>query len=115
MPSYEIEDFRAITQAILDEVDDVIINYSTGAIGISVEKRIEYLRALRPEVAALPQGAIRSDKESVMLGVGRTLEGRLRVEAQLALSMFHRRDSHTLGAGAFKEGNLKPDWPNHGL
>src|SRR5689334_10847762 len=32
-PSYEIEDFRAITEAILAEVDDVIINYSTGAIG----------------------------------------------------------------------------------
>src|SRR5256714_2852783 len=70
---------------------------------------------LAHEVAALPQGAIRSDKESVMLGVGRTYEERLRVEAQLALSMFHRRDSHTLGAGAFKEGNLKPEWPNHGL
>jgi 1,4-dihydroxy-2-naphthoyl-CoA synthase len=22
---------------------------------------------------------------------------------------------HTLGAAAFKAGNLKPDWPNHGL
>ena len=26
----------------------MIINYSTGAIGISLEKRIEYLRELRP-------------------------------------------------------------------
>jgi enoyl-CoA hydratase len=70
---------------------------------------------LAHEIAALPQGALRSDKESVMLGVGRTLEERLRVEAQLALSMFHRRDSHTIGASAFKEGNLKPEWPHHGL
>src|SRR5688572_6108047 len=31
-PSYEIEDFRNITDAILNEVDDVIINYSTGAV-----------------------------------------------------------------------------------
>jgi len=53
MPSFEIEDFRAITEAIRSEVDDVIINYSTGAIGISVEKRIAYLRELRPDVAAL--------------------------------------------------------------
>src|ERR671927_780511 len=45
-PSYEIEDFRAITEAILAEVDDVIVNYSTGAIGVPVAKRIEYLRAL---------------------------------------------------------------------
>jgi 3-keto-5-aminohexanoate cleavage enzyme len=63
-PSYEIEDFRAITQAILDEVDDVIINYSTGAIGISIEKRIEYLRALRPEVAALNMGSMNYAKYS---------------------------------------------------
>ena len=34
-------------------MDDVIINYSTGAIGIPIEKRIEYLRELRPDVAAL--------------------------------------------------------------
>src|SRR5919106_5661700 len=52
-PSYEIEDFRAITEAILAEVDDVIVNYSTGAIGVPIEKRIEYLRELRPDVAAL--------------------------------------------------------------
>src|SRR5215208_7886120 len=30
-PSYEVDDFRAITDAILDEVGDVVINYSTGA------------------------------------------------------------------------------------
>src|SRR6195256_2053142 len=52
-PSYEVEDFRAITDAILTEVDDVIVNYSTGAIGIPIEKRLEYLRALKPDVAAL--------------------------------------------------------------
>ena len=40
-PSYEIEDFRAITEAILGAVDDVVINYSTGAIGVPIEKRIE--------------------------------------------------------------------------
>src|SRR5437764_4878457 len=39
-PSYEIEDFRAITEAIDAAVDDVIINYSTGTIGVPVEKRI---------------------------------------------------------------------------
>ena len=32
-PSYAVEDFRAITDAILEEVGDVIVNYSTGAIG----------------------------------------------------------------------------------
>jgi 3-keto-5-aminohexanoate cleavage enzyme len=51
MPSYEVEDFRAITEAIKGAVDDVIINYSTGAIGIPIQKRIEYLRELKPDVA----------------------------------------------------------------
>ena len=37
-------------------------------------------------------------------GVGRTLEERLRIEAELTMSMFMRRDSHTIGAGAFKRG-----------
>jgi 3-keto-5-aminohexanoate cleavage enzyme len=63
-PSYEIEDFRAITEAILAEVDDVIINYSTGAMGVSVEKRIAYLRELRPEVAAVNMGSMNYAKYS---------------------------------------------------
>jgi enoyl-CoA hydratase len=70
---------------------------------------------LAREIAALPQGAIRSDKESIMRGVGRTLEERLRIEAEMTISMFLRRDSHTLGAAAFKAGNLNPQWPHHGL
>jgi 3-keto-5-aminohexanoate cleavage enzyme len=64
VPSYEIEDFRAITEAINAEVDDVIINYSTGAIGIPIEKRIAYLRELRPDVAALNMGSMNYAKYS---------------------------------------------------
>src|ERR671911_23659 len=64
VPSYEIEDFRAITEAIKAEVDDVIINYSTGAIGVSIEKRIEYLRELRPDVAALNMSSMNYAKYS---------------------------------------------------
>ena len=63
-PSYEIEDFRAITEAIRAEVDDVVINYSTGAIGVPIEKRIEYLRELRPDVAALNMGSMNYAKYS---------------------------------------------------
>ena len=70
---------------------------------------------LARQIAALPQGAIRSDKESVMRGIGRTLEERLRIEAEQTLSMFMRRDSHTIGAAAFKAGDLYPEWPHHGL
>jgi uncharacterized protein (DUF849 family) len=63
-PSYEVEDFRAITEAILAEVGDVIVNYSTGAIGIPIEKRLEYLRALRPDVAALNMSSMNYAKYS---------------------------------------------------
>lgn len=70
---------------------------------------------LAHQVAALPQGAIRSDKESVLRGIGRTLEERLRIEAEMTLSMFLRRDKHTIGAAAFKRGDLEPEWPHHGL
>jgi len=64
-PSYEIEDFEAITDAIRAEVGDAaIINYSTGTIGVPVEKRIEYLRACRPEVAALNMGSMNYAKYS---------------------------------------------------
>jgi hypothetical protein len=32
----------------------------------------------------------------------------------LTLSMFMRKDSHTIGASAFKEKRM-PEWPHHGL
>ncbi len=64
-PSYEIEDFAAITDAIRSEVGDAaIVNFSTGTIGVSLEKRIEYLRACRPEVAALNMGSMNYAKYS---------------------------------------------------
>ena len=64
VPSYEIDDFRAITEAITGAVDDVIVNYSTGAIGVPIEKRIAYLRELRPDVAALNMSSMNYAKYS---------------------------------------------------
>jgi 3-keto-5-aminohexanoate cleavage enzyme len=63
-PSYEVEDFSAITEAIRGAVDDVIVNYSTGTVGVPVSKRVEYLRACRPEVAALNMGSMNYAKYS---------------------------------------------------
>ena len=64
-PSYEVEDFMAISDAIREEVgEDVIVNFSTGTIGVPVAKRIEYLRACRPEVAALNMGSMNYAKYS---------------------------------------------------
>ncbi len=63
-PSFEIEDYRNITAAIKAEIPDVIINFSTGAVGLSVEKRLKYLEAIRPDVAALNMGSMNYAKYS---------------------------------------------------
>ena len=64
-PSFEIEDYTAIHHAIRAEVGDAaIVNFSTGAMGVSVEKRIAYLRACPPEVAALNMGSMNYAKYS---------------------------------------------------
>jgi hypothetical protein len=46
--------------------------------------------------------------------VGRPYEEQLRTEVEMSLSMFMRRDSHAIGARAFKEGKT-PEWPHDGL
>jgi uncharacterized protein (DUF849 family) len=64
-PSYEVEDFLGIKQAITDEVGDgAIINFSTGTIGVPVAKRVAYLEAGQPEVAALNMGSLNYAKYS---------------------------------------------------
>ncbi|HVE93042.1 MAG TPA: 3-keto-5-aminohexanoate cleavage protein [Actinomycetota bacterium] len=57
-PSYESSDYRAITDAISAAAPDLVINYSTGAIGIAREQRIAHIRELRPEIAALNMGSM---------------------------------------------------------
>jgi uncharacterized protein (DUF849 family) len=64
-PSYEAEDFTAIHDAIRAEVGHAaILNFSTGTIGVPVAKRIEYLRACPPEVAAVNMGSMNYAKYS---------------------------------------------------
>ena len=64
VPSYEVEDFRGDHRGDPGAVDDVIVNYSTGAIGVPIEKRIAYLRELRPDVAALNMSSMNYAKYS---------------------------------------------------
>lgn len=78
--------------------------------GAALGRALELAR----EIAALPQGAIRTDKETMIRNLGRSFEERLRQEAEATWSMFARRDSHVTGAAAFKQGRT-PEWPNHGL
>lgn len=81
---------------------------------VPVGKSLERALALAHQIAELPQGAIRSDKETMVRNVGRTYEEQLRREAENCFSMFARRDSHAIGARAFKQGRT-PEWPHRGL
>jgi 3-keto-5-aminohexanoate cleavage enzyme len=64
-PSYEAHDFLAIKDAIQAEIGDrAIINFSTGTVGVPVAKRIAYLEAGHPEVAALNMGSLNYAKYS---------------------------------------------------
>ncbi len=63
-PSYLIEDFKNIVEAIKAEVPDMIINLSTGAVGLTREQRIAHVVALKPDIAALNMGTMNYAKYS---------------------------------------------------
>jgi len=56
-PDWSVETFREI-HAEVRRWTDVIINFSTGAVGIPAEERIAHIRELRPEIAALNMGSM---------------------------------------------------------
>jgi len=57
-PAYDIETYRQIGEEVRKRVPNAILNYSTGAIGISNEERIHHVLALKPEMAALNMGSM---------------------------------------------------------
>ena len=63
-PSYRVEDYRAITQAILEAAPDLVVNFSTGAVGVGLDERLHQVTALRPELAALNMGSMNYAKYS---------------------------------------------------
>jgi len=71
-------------------------------------------RELAQAICELPQGALRSDKEAMIRGTGHSLEEGLRIEAEMAKSMFMRHDLFSEGAKAFLD-KRKPEWKQHGL
>ncbi|MDQ3963402.1 MAG: 3-keto-5-aminohexanoate cleavage protein [Actinomycetota bacterium] len=64
LPSYRVQEYRAISEAILAEVPDVIINFSTGAVGVPIEERVHHITALKPELGALNMGSMNYAKYS---------------------------------------------------
>ncbi|HVF12840.1 MAG TPA: 3-keto-5-aminohexanoate cleavage protein [Actinomycetota bacterium] len=63
-PSYRVEEYRAIRDAILAEVPDIIINFSTGAVNVAKEERIAHIVELKPEIGALNMGSMTYAKYS---------------------------------------------------
>jgi uncharacterized protein (DUF849 family) len=67
-PEWRLETFAEILSEVRSRTD-VIVNFSTGAIGVPVEQRVAHIRELRPEIGALNMGsmnyAIYSEKKKV--------------------------------------------------
>src|SRR6185503_5362518 len=62
-PSYRPEVFAAYKREI-EKRSPVIINFSTGAVGLSKEERINHILATRPAIAALNMGSMNYAKYS---------------------------------------------------
>ena len=56
-PAYDVETYRRIKEEV-EARCDVLINFSTGAIGIPIEERIAHVRELKPDIAALNMGSM---------------------------------------------------------
>ena len=57
-PAYDVDTYARIDAAVRRECPDVIINYSTGAVGVAREERVAHIAALRPDMAALNMGSM---------------------------------------------------------
>ncbi|MEM9821354.1 MAG: 3-keto-5-aminohexanoate cleavage protein [Bacteroidota bacterium] len=58
MPSWRTKVFEQIHREVRKRCPEVIINYSTGAIGLTVEERVAHLPLTRPEMAAFNMGSM---------------------------------------------------------
>ena len=58
LPAFDVDSYARIDAAVKARCPDVIINYSTGAIGIAREERVHHISALKPDMAALNMGSM---------------------------------------------------------
>jgi 3-keto-5-aminohexanoate cleavage enzyme len=57
-PAWDVATFARIDAALRERCPDVIVNYSTGAVGLAREERIGHISALSPDMAALNMGSM---------------------------------------------------------
>jgi 3-keto-5-aminohexanoate cleavage enzyme len=63
-PTVDPKHYQAITQAILAETPDIIVNFSTGWVGLPMAERVGHITTLRPEIGALNMGSMNYAKYS---------------------------------------------------
>ena len=63
-PTVAVEHYRTITQAILAETPDIIVNFSTGWVGLPMAERVGHITELKPEIGALNMGSMNYAKYS---------------------------------------------------
>jgi 3-keto-5-aminohexanoate cleavage enzyme len=56
-PDWSVETFAEIMTEVRARTD-VIINFSTGAVGVPADQRVAHIRELRPEIGALNMGSM---------------------------------------------------------
>jgi len=66
-PTYSTGTYREIREAVRDRTD-IVINFSTGAIDVPVEERLDYVTTVQPEMAALNMGSMNYAKYSESRG-----------------------------------------------
>jgi 3-keto-5-aminohexanoate cleavage enzyme len=57
-PAYDVDTYGRIYAAVRRRCPDVIVNFSTGAVGVDAETRIAPVIALKPDMAALNMGSM---------------------------------------------------------
>jgi 3-keto-5-aminohexanoate cleavage enzyme len=62
-PTFSTETYREIHEEVRERTD-ILVNFSTGAIETPVEERIDYVREVQPDVAALNMGSMNYAKYS---------------------------------------------------
>ena len=62
-PTFDTGTYREIHDAVRERTD-IVVNFSTGAVGEPIESRLEYLREVEPEMAALNMGSMNYAKYS---------------------------------------------------
>ena len=58
IPSWRLEVFEAIKNEVRKRCPNVIINFSTGAIGLSKEERVNHIPHTKPDMAAFNMGSM---------------------------------------------------------